>query len=121
MNEMLDKLLALELPEPATAKVEIKRLSRALGEPYVVTLKELPYGRVAKLSRMEEGDVQYVVEGHADPRLTDPRFYEGKMQCATPAEAAKKLYNAGEIRRMARTLDRLNGFGGDAVEDVKKN
>ena len=119
--EMLDKLLALELPEPETARVELKRLSKALGEPYVVTLKELPYNRVAALSKLDGGDVQYVVEGHVDPNLRDPRFYEGKMGCATPAEAAKRLYRPGEIRRMARVLDRLNGFGADVVEELKKN
>ena len=38
------------------------------------------------------------------------------MGCATPVDALKKLLRPGEITRMCRVIDKLNGFYGSVLE-----
>ena len=57
MSKFLDQMLRPEAEDVRrnlpTARYEVKRLSRAMGEPVVVELTALPYGRAQELRDME--------------------------------------------------------------------
>ncbi|MEG2421398.1 MAG: hypothetical protein RSB55_07590 [Oscillospiraceae bacterium] len=121
MNEMMDKLLAMKLPEPERKDVEVVRLSKLCGAPIIFTLSELPFSRVTVLGRLtEDADLHTLVESIVEPKLNDPAFYEGKMGCPTAVEALRKLLRPGEVRALIRRFDELEGFGGLALRDVAK-
>lgn len=115
MSEMMDKLLAMELPKPETRRKRVKRLGLEL------TLKELSYNQIADISKGEEPDVHLLLAGVADPDFKAEAWWRDKMGCPTPAEAVKRLLRPGEIRAVVRELDGLAGFSGLALEDVTKN
>ncbi|MEG2421971.1 MAG: hypothetical protein RSB55_10470 [Oscillospiraceae bacterium] len=121
MSEMMDKLLALELPEAEEKTVEVARLSALCGSPVLFTLRELPFNRVNALGKLtEDADLYMLLESISEPNLKDSGWYEGKMGCPTPVEAMRKLLKPGEIRALVREFDKLEGYGGLALRDVAK-
>lgn len=133
MSEMLDKLLNLELPVPETMKIRLPRLDLTF------TLRELSYDKVTALRKEpEDATLHYLLEAVTEPNLRDARWFRDKMDCPTPIAAMKRLLRIGEIERLAKAADTLNGYGpgsvliqnekqveetalGAAVEELRKN
>ena len=65
MNKFLDQMLRAEAEDVQknlpTARYEIKRLSRALGEPVALELRALPYGRAQELRDMEHDQEVHIL------------------------------------------------------------
>lgn len=121
MSDVLDILLAADLPQPEQKQVKLKRLSRLWGKEVIFTLRELPYSRVAELRRVEEDtNVHIVLAGVMEPNLRAPDLL-AKYDAITPAELVKKLLRPGEIEDLSRAIERLCGFREDTLEEVKKN
>lgn len=111
MRNLIDKLLDAELPAPETMRVDIPRLG------VTFELQELSYDKVLKLrSEPHDSTIYYLLSAIKDPDLHDKRWYEGKMRCVSPVDAVKKLLRAGEIERLAKAADLLNGYGPGSVQ-----
>lgn len=111
MSDLIKKLLNVELPDPETLGVTIPRL----GATFV--LQELSYDKVLKLrNEPQDSTIYYLLSAIKDPDLHDKRWYEGRMGCVSPVDAVKKLFRAGEIERLAKAADLLNGYGPGSIQ-----
>lgn len=112
--DAIDKLLALELPEPQTVTKRIKRLGLD------ITLRELTYAEMARCRKKEQdNDLHYLLASTVSPDFKDKRFYHEKMGCDSVIDAMKKLFSSGEIRALVAECDRLNGYFTKVLEDPK--
>lgn len=133
MADIIASLLDLPEFEPETAKVKLDRLG------IVLELRELAYDKLVKIRRENDAQLHLILAAAVNhPELKQEIWYHGKMGCATPVDALKKLLRMGEIEKVCRVIDRLNGYGagnvtpltedeqkgaalGAAVEELEKN
>lgn len=133
MGNAINKLL--ELPSdrpPDTMRVRIPRLDLE------VTLREIPYNRIVALRGRTDADLLYLKESIAEPDIRDKAWWKDHMGCPSPVEALRKLLKKGEVEKLCRAADKLNGYGagsvleeppevlegaavGAALEDLEKN
>lgn len=112
MSKILDLLLRPDTPDVQKnllrGNYEVLRLSQYYGEPFVIQLKGVPYGRALELKDMPDSEIQTVLAGDADGlwRSSELRASYGP----TPAEVVKALLLPGEIRSIAVEVERLSGF-----------
>ena len=123
-TDLLALLLRPELPnvekELPTGKFKLKRLSELVGQDVVFTLRALPYGKVQGLKDSLGGDVevQILLSGCVEPDLKAAALRE-KYGGATPAETVKHFLLPGEITDLSRAIERLCGFRGTTIEEIK--
>ncbi len=111
--------------------VEIKRLSRLFGEPFLVRCKGLPGGRYTEIAsgitdkkgkvdvaRAYEVNVRAALAGIVSPDLKDGEL-QAHFKCKTPKDLLEKLFNGGEISKIADTVTELSGYGEDADDEIK--
>ena len=109
----LDKLLKMGLPAPQTKTVRVKRLGLD------VTLQELPYDEIERISRWEhDRDLNYLLAALVDPDLRQEAFYRDKMGKDSVIDAMKALFTHGEVRALVTEVDKLNGYRCAPVGDV---
>ena len=121
MSKFLDMMLRPEVVSVEsnlpTAKYEIKRLSRLLGEPVCVELRALPYGKAQEL-RETATDVEVLILLAGCPDLRDPGL-QNKFGGATPAETVKNMLLPGEIADLSRSVERLSGYRQNTIREIK--
>lgn len=105
----LNALLGLEIPEKETKDVLIPRLGLTL------TLQEIGYDALMRCRRREDANLAYLLESVKAPDIRDEAFYRDKMGCATPADAVKKLFRGGEIEKICKAADVINGYAAGSV------
>lgn len=105
----LKALLGLELPEKETKDILIPRLGLTL------TLQEIGYDALMRCRRREDANLAYLLESVKAPDIRDEAFYRDKMGCATPADAVKKLFRGGEIEKICKAADVINGYAAGSV------
>lgn len=124
MNNVLETLLNMEIPQPQTKEYKVKRLSECAGQDVVFSLKELTFSRIAEIKKQHNDDgemsVHIVLAGTTSPSWKDTGLLK-KYKAATPAELIKNMLMAGEIEDLARAVERLSGFRVSTIEEVKKN
>ena len=124
MNNVLEALLNMEIPQPQTKEYKVKRLSECAGQDVVFSLKELTFSRVAEIRRQHDDDgkmsVHIVLAGVTSPSWKDTALME-KYKAATPAELVEKMLSAGEIEDISRKIEILSGYRVSTIEEVKKN
>lgn len=112
MSKILDLLLRPETPDVQKnlprGSYEVIRLSKLYGEPFVLELKGLPYGKALELKDMTESELQTVLAGDADGVWRSPELLASHGP--TPAEAVKALLLPGEIRAVSIAVEQLSGF-----------
>lgn len=121
MSKFLDQMLRPEAEDVGkhlpTGNYEIKRLSRALGEPVVLELQALPYGKAQELRDMEQDqEVQILLAGCGE--LKDEAL-RAKFGGATPAETVKAMLLPGEIAELSRAVERLSGYRQVTIREIK--
>ena len=121
MSKFLDQMLRPEAEDVQanlpTARYEIKRLSRALGEPVVLEVRGLPYGRAQDLRNMEQDqEVHILLAGCEELRDEALRTKFGGI---TPAETVKAMLLPGEIAELSRAVERLSGYRQVAIREIK--
>lgn len=121
MSKFLDQMLRPEAEDVRknlpTAKYEVKRLSRALGEPVVLELRALPYGRAQDLRDMQvDQEVHILLAGCEE--LKDEAL-RTKFGGVTPAEAVKAMLLPGEIADLSRAVERLSGYRQNTIREIK--
>ncbi len=121
MSKFLDQMLRPEAEDVRrnlpTARYEVKRLSRAMGEPVVVELTALPYGKAQELRDMErDQEVHILLAGCGE--LKDEAL-RAKFGGATPAETVKAMLLPGEIAELSRAVERLSGYRQTTIREIK--
>lgn len=129
---IIDKLLQLDagklkLPEQ---EVEIKRLSKILGEKAIFKIKAIDGATYADIQRMvidfsKRGDVKdidmyklqvlTIIEGVVEPNLKDKKLLE-HFNCPTPEDLVRKLLLPGEITDLYNRITELSGFEVESEE-----
>lgn len=105
-------LMNIPIRETETVEVEIRRLKLR------ITLRETSYDKLFALRSGQDADINYLLASIASPNVRDSRWYQEHMGCPTPADALKRLLKPGEIARLIRHADVLNGYGQDSVSAV---
>lgn len=114
-KDIVASLLDLPEFEPETEAVELPRLGLRFE------LKELPYDRLESLSREKDANIHLILASVTNhPELKQEAWYHDKMKCATPADALKKLLRRGEVSKIVRVIDILNGYGAGSVVPVAR-
>ena len=121
MSKFLDQMLRPEAADVQktlpTAKYEIKRLSRALGEPVAVELRGLPYGKAEELRGIEHDQEIHILLAGCE-ELRDEGL-KAKFGGATPAETVKAMLLPGEIADLSRAVERLSGYRQNTIREIK--
>lgn len=121
MSKFLDQMLRAEAADVQknlpTARYEIKRLSRALGEPVVLELRALPYGKAQELRDMERDQEVHILLAGC-PELKDEGL-TAKFGGVTPAETVKAMLLPGEIAELSRAVERLSGYRQVTIREIK--
>lgn len=133
MANAIDMLMAADagkLAAEQTENVEIPRLTRALGAPFMVTVKSVAPERMDEINDMclrmtsrgkykgvDLGKMKMLTlcDGIASPDLKNAELLK-KFGAATPKELISKLFRAGEITRLYEKIQQLSGFEVDADE-----
>lgn len=115
-------------------KIEIKRLSEALGKPVYFTCKAVP---VDKYNNIQKDSVKYDDEGGIeDIEITDTQIFtiiEGTIKpnfknndlmkhygAPTPKELVKKILPLpGEINHVYKYIKKLSGDRKDIIQEIK--
>lgn len=130
----VDILLGLDnsvLEVNNTKEMEIKRLSKAAGNPFIVKLQGVPAKRFTKIvdgisdkngirtDKAYDANINLIAIGMVDPSMKDKALLD-KFECFTPGELVEKLFKPSEIGALADAITELSGFGGDdTVAEVK--
>lgn len=113
MSMILDLLLRPDTPDVqkqlARARFELPRLSEVYGEPFVLQLKGMPYGRALEIKDMASSELQTVLAGD-DSGIWKSDKLQRKFGVTTPAELVTHLLQPGEIRAVSVAVEQLSGF-----------
>ena len=113
MSRLLDLLLRPETPDVQKqlprGSYELPRLSELYGEPFVLQLKAVPYGRALELKDMADMELQTVLAGDDSGVWKNPELME-RFGAATPAELVRALLLPGEIRAVSVAVEQLSGY-----------
>jgi hypothetical protein len=120
-----------KLTERPTATLEVKSLSKKLGEPFVVTVKALGSKKfmelssialkdnnTADMSKMPDAQALLIVEGMVEPNLRDKDLQE-HFGVKTPKDLAFKIFGGGDLAAIADYITELSGYGESSVLEIK--
>lgn len=123
MSRILDLLLRPETvnvrKNMPRARYELPRLTELYGEPFVLELQGVPYGRALELRDMADSEVQTVLAGDAAGVWKSAELQK-KQNAATPAELVTNLLLPGEIRAVAVAVEQLTGFRKPVLKPVEE-
>lgn len=134
MTNILQKLIkmdAAKLAERPTKDYEVKRLSKLMGEPFVLKLQSIPADLYAdiqsdcidiKKSAVDNIDIyklqfRTIVEGVKEPNLKNKDLMN-HFNVKTPVDLVNKLFVPGEISDISTQITTLCGF--ESQKDVDK-
>lgn len=106
-----------------TKQFEVKRLSKLLGEPFILKLQEIPAKRYMEIQNMcvsfdTDGTTQtdiprmqllVVNEGIQNEEFRNREVLK-KYHAGTPIDLLEKIFNAGELSKIFATVSELCGF-----------
>lgn len=129
--DILMKLDAEKLKEKPKAQLEINRLSKLSGEPFIVELEAVPARRYTDLvagvvdkngnidaSKGYKANKMIVLAGMKEPSMKDKALLE-YYGCSTPEELLETIFTGGEISAIAEKIIEISGMSGDVVKEVK--
>lgn len=136
---LIEALMAADekaINAPKRKEYEVKRLSNALGTPFIITLKEISPRRFTEIQntavkfdkkgRHESTDL-YEVSMLILTEGIETKFFDkellAKYGCATVKDFFGKIFNLGEISEIANAINKLSGIDPESrealVEEVK--
>lgn len=124
MENLLNKLLGQQPPDMRRdvehKTWEIPRLSKLVGEPFLVELRGLSYDEIVEVNATpaKEADLHLLLYGVVTPSLRDAALM-AQYGAVTPVEAVKALLTPGEIRDLCACVERLSGFRMRVIREVK--
>lgn len=121
---VFDKLMetdAEKLQQKESKEVEVTRLSRLLGEPFILTCSTLTREQIKHVGETGGKDERIAailescrLDGH---KLTDKALLD-KFGVVSGKEVVSKLFLSGEISSIYQTIGDLSGYATDAVKAV---
>lgn len=127
MKNIIDLLLETDVEKLAASNAqacEVKRLSRALGQPFIVTCKPLTNEQIAHIGEVSKTNVDMKLNVVIEAcRLEDKRFSNkelmDKFKVARPLDLLNKLFLPGEIAKLYDVVNDISGYTRDAVKEIK--
>ena len=118
-----------------TEEYEVERLSKILGEKFVLTLKAIPAKRYSEIQTtainmngkrksvdLYKMQMLTLNEGIKEPNLADTNLLK-KFNATTPFDRYEKLFLAGEITDIANKISALSGYSEEEkqqnIEEIK--
>lgn len=118
-----------------TEKYEVERLSKVLGEKFVLTLKAIPAKRYSEIQTtainmngkrksvdLYKMQMLTLNEGIKEPNLAEPNLLK-KFGATTPFDMYEKLFLAGEITNITNKISTLSGYSEEEkqqnIEEIK--
>ena len=108
----------LDLPDwvPERRSVELPRLG------LVFLLEEVGYDALAKIRKERDAQLHLILKSVRNhPELRQEAWYRDKMGCPTPVDALKKLLRMGEVEKLCRVIDQLNGYAPGSVSVLSED
>ncbi len=127
---ILDKLLETDIAKIAkreTKKVEVKRLSALLGEPFIVECRPLTSEQFEHISEISKTNAAVrenaILETcRIDSKKLNCKELLDKFQVVTGQDVLQKLFLLGEISSLYDTVSNLSGYntnGETVIEEIK--
>lgn len=118
-----------------TEEYEVERLSKILGEKFVLTLKAIPAKRYSEIQTtainmngkrksvdLYKMQMLTLNEGIKEPNLAEPNLLK-KFGATTPFDIYEKLFLAGEITNITNKISTLSGYSEEEkqqnIEEIK--
>lgn len=128
MGQTLDMLLAVDpskLKNVPTGQVEIKRLSKELGQPFYIKFKAGTIDQFKEIGEKANDDETEEMKWTIYELTFDPDFknkdLREKLAVSRPVDIVDALLLGGEILTIYQAILRLSGFDKDGlnIEEVK--
>lgn len=105
---------------------EIKRLSKVLGEKFIITCYPLTHEQVAHLGEISKTNTDMKLNAVLEAcRIEGKRFNNkelmDKFGVVTPTDLLNKLFLPGELYELYEIINTLSGYSKDAVREVKNS
>lgn len=103
---------------------EIKRLSKTLGEKFIVTCRPLTNEQIAHIGEISKSNTDMKLNAVLEAcRIEGKRFNNkqliDKFGVVTPLDLLNKLFLPGEIFELYNVVNDLSGYSKDAVKEIK--
>lgn len=126
---ILDLLLetdAEKLQRENSKEYEIKRLSKALGEKFIITCRPLTHEQVGHIGEISkntaETKLNAILEScRVEGKKLNSKGLLEKFNVVTSMELISKLFLPGEVFELYTIVNDLSGYSKNAIEEVKKN
>ena len=126
---ILDLLLETDidkLQNNNSKNYEIKRLSKILGEKFIVTCTLLTNEQMMHIAEISKTNIDIKLNAVLEAckiegkKLNNEELMK-KFNVVSAKELIGKLFLPGEVYELYNIINDLSGYGKDAVKEVKKN
>lgn len=105
---------------------EIKRLSKVLGEKFIITCYALTHEQVAHIGEISKTnadmELNTILEAcRIDGQRLSNKELMDKFGVFTPKDLLNKLFLPGELYSIYKVVNELSGYNNDAVREVKNS
>jgi uncharacterized protein with GYD domain len=123
----IDLLLETDVEKLKTnkqKKYEVKRLSKVLGEKFVITCVPLTQEQIVHIGEVAKDNADVKLHAMVEAcridgkKFNDKRLLE-KFNVVAAKDVIKTLFLPGEIAEVYGLINDLSGFSKDAVTEVK--
>lgn len=121
---IIDKLLETDVKklERQAKEYEIKRLSKAIGEKFIITIKPLSSEQVHHIGEISKGNERENAVLEAC-RIEGKKFSDkdllSKFGCVSGIDLINKLLLPGEINAIYLIINEISGYSVDVVKEIK--
>lgn len=107
-----------------TKQCEIKRLSKAIGQPFIIECRPLTQDQVMHVGEVSktnaDSKLNVILEGcRIDGKRFNNKQLMEKFEVVTPVDLLNKLLLPGESLKLYDTVNELSGYSKDAVIEIK--
>lgn len=130
MAQTLDMLLnnVDKVKSIPTGSIEIKRLTKQLGEPFRVTFRAATLEELREIEEQASEDVSEVVRWTVYKLVTDPPLNNQELReaynVARPVEVVDKIFLGGELTTLYSAIKELSGIDDDnkvVIDEIKNS
>ena len=103
---------------------EVKRLSKILGQNFIVNCRPLTNEQIAHIGEISRNNTEIklnsVLEAcRIEGKNLNNKDLMDKFKVATPIDLINKLFLPGEIFELYNIVTELSGYGKDVVKEIK--
>lgn len=126
---IIDLLLetdAEKLQAKHSKNYEIKRLSKVLGEKFIITCYALTHEQVEHIGEISKSNKDMKLNAVLEAcKIEGKRFNNkelmDKFGVVTPTDLLNKLFLPGELYEIYEIINTLSGYSKDAVREIKNS